>query len=120
MAATAVFVHAVGNAVVRDGDQRPMVRNTGPQLVVRGGVRSMNLPGAGGPEVLARIRGIPAVEVRHLRTVRGSDSTNLSSLHQPCASREDRQSKRLRNGARRGLMGDWIVDRGVGPSARNE
>lgn len=62
--AAPVLVLAVPREAVRDdGHQRPHVRQARPQPVVRRHVRGVQLLGPAGPEPLARVVGVPDVEV---------------------------------------------------------
>ena len=55
-----------------------------------GDVRAVELPGAAGPEVLARIGLRPQVEINDLRTVDGRQPHDLPSLHLERMARSDR------------------------------
>lgn len=74
-------VEARGQRVGDHGHHGPHVRQVGPQAVVGGQVRRVQLPGARRPEVFRVIGPREGVQVDHLRAVRGRDPDDGLDRH---------------------------------------
>ena len=111
VAARAIRVAAVSDRVVGDRDHRPEVGQAGPEPIVGGDVRAVELLGPGGPESLAGIAEIPGVEVRHLGSLHRHDAEELAGPNRPRAAGAHRHDEALDQRAGVGLPRQPIVER---------
>src|SRR6266567_606489 len=111
VAARAVRVAAVPDRVVGDREHRPEVGQGGPEPVVGGDVRAMELLGPRGPEALAGVAETPGVEVRDLGPLHGHDAEQLAGTHRPGATGAHRHDEALDQRAGCDLAGQPVVER---------
>ena len=87
VAAGIVVVAAVANGVGDERDHRPQERKVAPEPMTGRDMRSVELPGAGGPEPFARVVAGPQVEVDDLRAIDGREPHDLAGGDGKCVAR---------------------------------
>jgi hypothetical protein len=110
VAAAAVLIAAVLDAVCRHRQHRSQIRQARPEPVERREMRLMELAGARRPEALARVGEIPHVQVGHLRPLDGDDAEDLARAHRPRAARPAGDDEPVDQGAPSGLAGQSPVE----------
>src|SRR5262249_16538568 len=113
VAAGAVFVAAVADGVVGDGEHGPEIGQAGPEPIVGGDMRSVELLGPGRPEPLARIAEVPHVEVGDLRPLHGHDAEELAGAHRPRLAPALGDDESLDGGASLCALGEAVVERTI-------
>ena len=99
VAAAAVLVPPVLDAVGRHRQHRPQIRQARPEPVEGREVRLVQLARARRPEALARVRQAPHVEVGHLRPLHGDDAEDLPRAHRPRSARSPGDDEPVDQGA---------------------
>ena len=110
--AAAVLVDAVVDAVRGEGEHGAQEGQAGPESVVRGDVRGLELTGACGPEPLLRVVQVPAVEVADLSAFGRDDPADLPSADLPGSACAD-WDRYLLDESAAGCCGNPVVERPI-------